>query len=360
MKPLTIASKLGLLIAMLAACFVSLGNLRAHEEKDPVCGMLVEIEKAHGTAKYAGKTYYLCSESCFGEFRANPQQFVSALRQVEYLGNAAVAFTLRPRIPKRGELARFYLQAGPQAEGGNPTNDASGWKLAEGHALVYLMERDRTPDPESLRLHETEEKGTYGFSKLLRDDGAYRIFFVARYQNGEQVRIGFDCATEGAVQEHHHSGVEDGAPPSESGPKRPPSQDAHHSGAISMSTQHETMREMAEAWTEIGRSLYQSADLHEPGKLVEELLAWERKMPSFSLHKFEEAKSEFLGYSRELEEWTLALRNDIRRGRLESARNRYVEIDGRACTKCHLKFRWGVVDDLSRFPDLRRMEYAAK
>ncbi len=30
----------------------------AHEEKDPVCGMMVEIEKAHGKEVYAGTTYY--------------------------------------------------------------------------------------------------------------------------------------------------------------------------------------------------------------------------------------------------------------------------------------------------------------
>lgn len=32
--------------------------LLAHEDKDPVCGMMVEIEKAAGTATFAGRTYY--------------------------------------------------------------------------------------------------------------------------------------------------------------------------------------------------------------------------------------------------------------------------------------------------------------
>ncbi len=45
---------LGLLLS------VTLGpsTLLAHEEKDPVCGMMVEVEKAHGKSAFAGLTYY--------------------------------------------------------------------------------------------------------------------------------------------------------------------------------------------------------------------------------------------------------------------------------------------------------------
>lgn len=30
----------------------------AHEDKDPVCGMMVEIEKGYAKEVYAGQTYY--------------------------------------------------------------------------------------------------------------------------------------------------------------------------------------------------------------------------------------------------------------------------------------------------------------
>ena len=30
----------------------------AHEEKDPVCGMMVEVEKAHAKESFAGGTYF--------------------------------------------------------------------------------------------------------------------------------------------------------------------------------------------------------------------------------------------------------------------------------------------------------------
>jgi YHS domain-containing protein len=49
-----------------------------HEmEKDPVCGMQVDPQKAAGTSEYEGKTYYFCNPGCKRKFEANPEQYVS-------------------------------------------------------------------------------------------------------------------------------------------------------------------------------------------------------------------------------------------------------------------------------------------
>lgn len=45
----------GLSLALLALFALS---AVAHEEKDPVCGMMVEIEKAHAKELYSGQSYY--------------------------------------------------------------------------------------------------------------------------------------------------------------------------------------------------------------------------------------------------------------------------------------------------------------
>ena len=45
---------------------------------DPVCTMQVDEEDAEFTAKYEGKTYYFCSESCKKEFENDPEEYVSA------------------------------------------------------------------------------------------------------------------------------------------------------------------------------------------------------------------------------------------------------------------------------------------
>lgn len=49
--------------------------LRRAPARDPVCGMALDpsgdISWIHG-----GRTYYFCSMSCRGRFRASPQQFI--------------------------------------------------------------------------------------------------------------------------------------------------------------------------------------------------------------------------------------------------------------------------------------------
>ena len=45
-------------------------------ERDPVCGMMVEPERAKATAVHAGKTYYFCCTDCAGKFDADPQRYL--------------------------------------------------------------------------------------------------------------------------------------------------------------------------------------------------------------------------------------------------------------------------------------------
>jgi len=44
-------------------------------QKDPVCGMDVDPNKASATSQKQGKTYYFCSESCKQKFDKNPAQY---------------------------------------------------------------------------------------------------------------------------------------------------------------------------------------------------------------------------------------------------------------------------------------------
>jgi Cu+-exporting ATPase len=45
-------------------------------EKDVVCGMQVDPEKAAATSVYNGKTYYFCAKVCKTKFDRNPAQYV--------------------------------------------------------------------------------------------------------------------------------------------------------------------------------------------------------------------------------------------------------------------------------------------
>ena len=44
--------------------------------KDPVCGMMVDEEKAAATSEYKGKTYYFCAKGCKVAFDKEPEKYV--------------------------------------------------------------------------------------------------------------------------------------------------------------------------------------------------------------------------------------------------------------------------------------------
>jgi Cu+-exporting ATPase len=46
--------------------------------KDPVCGMMVDPQKAAEKVEYAGKTYYFCSVRCAERFQKEPEKFLVA------------------------------------------------------------------------------------------------------------------------------------------------------------------------------------------------------------------------------------------------------------------------------------------
>ncbi len=50
----------------------------APKEEDPVCGMMVDPQKAVGKVEHAGKTYYFCSSRCAERFQNEPEKFLAS------------------------------------------------------------------------------------------------------------------------------------------------------------------------------------------------------------------------------------------------------------------------------------------
>lgn len=44
-------------------------------ERDVVCGMQVDPNKAAGKSEHNGKTYYFCSQMCKTKFDASPEKY---------------------------------------------------------------------------------------------------------------------------------------------------------------------------------------------------------------------------------------------------------------------------------------------
>jgi P-type Cu+ transporter len=65
----------------------------APREKDLVCGMSVDPQRAAGKVEHAGKTYYFCSPRCAARFRTEPGKFLAApgTAGMEYAATAPTA-----------------------------------------------------------------------------------------------------------------------------------------------------------------------------------------------------------------------------------------------------------------------------
>jgi Cu+-exporting ATPase len=48
---------------------------------DPVCGMMVDPDRAAGHVDHNGTTYYFCSKSCVAKFSANPEKYLAGVRE---------------------------------------------------------------------------------------------------------------------------------------------------------------------------------------------------------------------------------------------------------------------------------------
>ncbi len=46
--------------------------------RDPVCGMQVDPERANAQSEYQGQTYYFCSTGCKERFDRDPQRYAEA------------------------------------------------------------------------------------------------------------------------------------------------------------------------------------------------------------------------------------------------------------------------------------------
>jgi len=53
---------------------------------DPVCGMMVDPDRAAGHVDHQGKTYYFCSKGCVAKFSANPEKYLSGQREPMHNG----------------------------------------------------------------------------------------------------------------------------------------------------------------------------------------------------------------------------------------------------------------------------------
>lgn len=87
---------------------MQLTMLESRQEKDPVCGMLVDPATAAGQFEHAGHTYYFCNPKCLERFRADPDHYLSrsdserAMPQSAPAGSGPYTCPMHPEIVRDG------------------------------------------------------------------------------------------------------------------------------------------------------------------------------------------------------------------------------------------------------------------
>ena len=98
-------------------------------ERDPVCGMTVDPERAKARLELDGKTYFFCCEGCARKFRAEPAKFL----------NSKAA----PSAPPHGHSSVALIQLGAPSPARMPVPAASASKPATSPARKTCI---RLPD----------------------------------------------------------------------------------------------------------------------------------------------------------------------------------------------------------------------
>lgn len=63
---------------------------------DPVCGMSIEVEKAHAREDLVGRSFFFCSEQCPRMFLADAERYTSKASAPSATGGSDTAAGERP------------------------------------------------------------------------------------------------------------------------------------------------------------------------------------------------------------------------------------------------------------------------
>ncbi|MEK7468605.1 MAG: YHS domain-containing protein [Planctomycetota bacterium] len=297
----------------------------AHDPvRDPICGMMIEPEHAAATAEYLGKTYYFCQVEERAQFLANPSKFVSAKRLQRWAAGGQLIATIDPGEPAAGSDVRLRVLLAPAK--GDGADESSPVALRDPVVHFFDVDRDRPAEKTIVRLQPLGGNA-YGALRLAARPGDTRFVIEATTAAGEPVRLsGSFTAVESA------------------GPAVPDE-------PFTMARQHEVMRRFGRHWEEIRVELLRekpdAAAIRASASRIED----ERKrLPLFELHVNNQEKPEFVKYGEDLKGPLAELAKLAERRDFGAVRALQRAQETESCVKCHLKFRWDVVRDLSRFP----------
>ncbi|MBI1853266.1 MAG: YHS domain-containing protein [Planctomycetes bacterium] len=305
----------------LALSLLAFARAFAHDAIDPVCGMKVALDGAQWKTSYGGDTYYFCNEGDLASFLKAPEKYASILSLTGRGALGEYRLIVKPRLPRMGEAAKIAVIP-PRPLAADARVEALAFHLGPNREEVR---RDRQS------LHLRTDDGSWVFNRFFDRAGSLRLWVTVTLPDGQSDGVGFGFPV-GDRAEH--------APRATSGP-------------LTMGEQHELMKRVGRDWLDVSQALAaERVDASMVRRSIESVRRDLGRLPEFDLHHFAEESDRHAALGRESDAALVALDRAVAADDLAEARRLAREIDGRHCTRCHLQFRWGTVDDLSRFPDL--------
>lgn len=342
-----------LVLALAALAGTATRRAQAHEDKtDPVCGMRVDPDVVPWKADYAGESYYFCMQADREAFLVDPEKYAGALTLTSARERHELVLVVRPRTPKAGSTIKLAIRGFALGDR-MATPPVPPKRLEDPIALVYEMDRSAPPSPERYRLARLKgDDDVYGLARSASSPVPWRVVVEATFDGARRRGVftipiaPVGSATHGEHDEHGKAAKPQGGP----------EHAGHEQGGLSMQAQHETMKTIGRHWYALGDWLRGGpGDRDAALAHLAEVERAAADVPKFMLHKFTEGADEFRRYAGSFGQELGAFRKVLAASPREDADRRFRDVDALSCTRCHLKYRWGVAEDLSRFPDLRRV-----
>lgn len=216
-------------------------------------------------------------------------------------GERSLVITVHPKRPAVGDLVRCTVKVCPRGREDRPLEISRGTAMVNSSIIYQLQELP---------------KGAYGFSTSAEREGILRIDIDVDIEEDRfEASTAFDVPV---------------------GPARIKAVDPKNS--------KEVMSEIGRLWADLHQ---QVEERREPDRdRLEKIRGLQRSIASWTPRKFPERKAEFdriaEEFGRDLD--ALAASKDFRKD--------FRRVDLYSCTRCHLVFRWGSIQDIGRFPEL--------
>ena len=82
-------------------------------ERDPVCGMQVDPEKARDRFEHAGRTYFFCCPGCAWKFQADPQKYLTPRSETKVSSGTPLVVLGAPTSPAAPAGAPLTVMKNP-------------------------------------------------------------------------------------------------------------------------------------------------------------------------------------------------------------------------------------------------------